>query len=211
VTTCRLEARIDADGALNEATLVESWAGNEASDIRRYYAGKPADDRRRDVLEDLQGRFPGSTIEDYGIEGLDQMEAPVVETTRMAGGRLGKRVSSMLILEPARIGYGLVSRRLPPPPRRWPLKVGSPREERIDVSIELPPGWVPEELPEPLHLDSSDIEVETDWSYADGKLSYRRTARLLVSRIPPDRYPSFRDALSRLQQERSCAVVLVPR
>jgi hypothetical protein len=211
LTTRRLAARIDADGALTEATLVESWTGNEASDIRSYYAGKPADDRRRDVLEDLQGRFPGSVVEDYRIEGLNQVEAPVVETTHIAGGRLGKRVSTMLILEPARSGFGLIGTRLPPPPRRWPLKVGSPREERVDVSIELPTGWVPEELPEPLHLDSSDMEVETDWAFADGKLVYRRTARLLTSRVPPDRYASFRDALSRLQQERNCAVVLVPR
>jgi hypothetical protein len=211
VTTRRLEARIDADGALTEATLVESWTGNQASDIRHYYAGKPEDDRRRGVLEDLQDRFPGAVVEDYRIEGLNEVEAPVVETTRMTGGRLGKRVSTMLILEPARSGYGLLGTRLPPPPRRWPLKVGSPREERVDVSVELPTGWVPEELPEPLHLESGDMEVETEWAFAAGKLTYRRTARLLVSRVPPDRYASFRDALSRLQHERASAVVLVPR
>jgi hypothetical protein len=211
VTTHRLEARIDADGALTAATLVDSWTGNKASDIRHYYAGKPEDDRRRDVLEDLQGRFPGSVVEDYRIEGLSEVEAPVVETTRMTGGRLGKRVSTMLILEPARSGYGLLGTRLPPPPRRWPLKVGSPREERVHVSIELPSGWVPEELPEPLRLESGDMEVETEWAFAAGKLTYRRTARLLASRVPPERYASFRDALSRLQQERASAVVLVPR
>jgi hypothetical protein len=211
VTTRRLEAKVAADGALLEATLVESWTGNEASDIRIYYAGKPDDDRRRDVLEDLQGRFPGSIVEDYRIEGLNDVEAPVVETTRLTGGRLGKRVATMLILEPAQSGYGLITTRLPPPPRRWPLRVGSPRAERIDVSIELPTGWVPEELPEPLHMSSSDMEVDTDWAFADGKLIYRRTARLLVPRVPPDRYGSFRDALSRLQQEGAGAVVLVPR
>jgi hypothetical protein len=210
VTSRRLEARIDARGALTEATLVESWTGNDASDIRRYYAGKPEDDRRRDVLEDLQERFPGSVVQDYRIEGLNEVEAPVVETTLISGGRLGKRVSTMLIVEPARSGYGLLGRSLPPPPRRWPLKVGSPRVERVDVSIEMPAGWAPEALPEPLHLDSSDLQVETDWAFADGKLTYRRTARLLVSRVPPDRYASFRDALSTLRQERSRAVVLVP-
>ena len=161
------------------------------------------------MLQDLQDRFPGATVQDYRVEGLDQVEDPVVETTRLAGGRLGKRLSDLLILEPAQCTYGLIARVLPPPPRLWPLSVGSPREEQVDISIELPVGWVPEELPLPLRLDSPDMKIEGDWSYADGKLNYRRTARLLVSRVPPDRYATFRDALLQLQGENTRAVVLV--
>lgn len=210
-TTRMLQAKVDEQGGLTAATLVETWTGNRAADVRRYYSGKSDDERHRDVLEDLQDRFPGTKIDEYHIEGLELVEDPVVETSRLSGGRLGTRASDLLILEPGKAARGLITGPLPPPPRRWPLNLGAPREERVEISIAIPEGWGPERLPEALHIDSDRLEVHSTWSFADGTVTFRRSARLLVSRVSAEEYVDFRDQITKMQAEEDRAVVFVHR
>ncbi len=208
-TTRILEAGIDEQGTILEATLVESWTGTRASGMRGYYGGMSEEEHHQAVLHDLGDRFPGSEIVEYSIEGLKQQDDPIQESTKLLGGRLGKRISDLLIVEPGKLSYGLLTRNLPPPPRESPVLAGLPREERIASSIRVPQGWSPEELPAPLMLETPELEVSAQWLFADGSLKYERTARLLMHRIPPERYSEFRTALSRLQAEDNRAVVFV--
>lgn len=193
-----IRASLDEQGMVLEARLEERWEGTRAIGIRGYYEGRSAAEHRQAALEDLQSRFPGAKITEYRIEGLEEVSGPVVETTTVTGGRVGKRVGPLLIVEPDRMGFGVISSRLPPPPRHWPLDVGSPREERLDVTIEGPVGWVPEEVPEPFEHVSDFLEARCEWSVEENRLRYRRTLRLLESEVPPERYESFRDEVGRI-------------
>jgi hypothetical protein len=206
----RLRSRIDDQGRLLEATLEEAWSGTIASRVRGHYRGMDEEERRADVLEDVQGRFPGATVAEHRIEGLDEPLAPVVETTRLAGGRAGKRVGDLLILEPGSATYGLLHREpLPAPPRRWPLDLGLPRQEVAEIAIDVPAGWVPEELPGGIEVSSPFLEARSAWILEAGKLVYRRSAALLRAQVPPDDYPAFREQVLRVEAEDARAVVFV--
>ena len=204
-----LTASLDDTGKMLEGSLVETFGGSAATFVRGFYAGKSHEERKRDILSDLQDRFAGTTVVDYAIDGLDRPEASIVETTRITAGRFGKRVGELLILEPGREGYGVVSAALAPPPRRWPLDVGGPREEIVEVTLSVPPGWTPEELPAPMDVETPEITAHAQWRLEDDRLAYRRTARLLVSEVPPDRYAAFRTTVRRVAGEDGRAIVFV--
>ena len=205
------EGRVSESGNLIAGTLTESWSGTEAARVRAYYAGKTAEERERDVLVDLQDRFTGARVESYEIEGLEGTNQAVTETSVIRDGRFGKRVADLLILEPGGVGYGVVQLRLPPPPRKWPLRPGNPRREELEVVLEMPSDWTVEELPEPFGLESEDLRAHGEWAVDGAKLIYRRDAELLSLEISPERYEAFRDDLAALDRADRQAVVLVTR
>jgi hypothetical protein len=204
-----VRVRLDDQGEAVEATLEESWEGTRATAVRGYYEGRTLAEHRQAALENLQRRFPGSQIGEYAIEGLEEVGRPVVETTRVAGGRVGKRVGPMLVVEPGKMGFGVVFNRLPPPPRRWPLELGNPREEHLDVTIEGPEGWLPEEAPEPFEHASDFLEARCEWAIEENRLRYRRTLRLLQGEVPPEHYESFRDEVRRINGASRQGIVFV--
>jgi hypothetical protein len=208
-TLRRVDVEIDAEGSVVRARLEEKWTGTSASYVRRYYSGMSEDEHRAEVLEDLQDRFPGTQIVEYAVEGLDDVVKPVVETTTLQGGRLGKRVGDLLILEPGKTGYGLLAATLPKPPRTWPYQVGRPRQEDLRVSIQIPGGWKPEAVPDPLELESDYFVAGAAWSADDGKITYEREVSVLRKEVPVEDYPAFReDALKVRSQDRQ-AIVLI--
>lgn len=210
-TTRSLDVRVDEQGDVIDATLVETWTGTSASWVRRYYAGSTDEQHRRKALEDLNERVPGATMTDYAIEGLDDIHVDVTETTKMEGGRLGKRVGDLIILEPGKAGYGLLGGTLKKPPREYPYRLGLPREERLQITIRAPEGWVPEETPQGLSIETDHFRVETAWSTTDGAITYDRTARILEQEVSPEDYAAFREQFNRARGEDRRAIVLVPQ
>ena len=204
-----LDVEVDEQGRLLRANLVETWSGSSAATVRDYYSGLSDEQHRATVLENLQGRFPGTVVADYRIEGLDEICRPVVETTVMEGGRLGKRVGDLLILEPGQTGYSLLRGTLPKPPRKWPFGLGRPRREQLRVTLRTPEGWAPEELPEAAEVASSYLSARADWSVEDRTVTYRREMSLLAVEVPVEDYPAFREELLRARGADRQAVVLV--
>lgn len=210
LTRRSLRARLSESGELSEATLTESWTGTAAARVRSFYSGKTAEERRRDVATDLQGRFGGASLASWEVRGLDDA-GEVTEVTVFRGGRLGNRVGDLLIVEPGSAGHGVVRMTLAPPPRRWSLLPGNPRREELEVILELPERLVVEELPDPFELETAELRASGAWEVEAGRLIYRRDAELETPRVDAARYEAFRDAVGRLAGADARAVVLVPR
>jgi hypothetical protein len=133
----------------------------------------------------------------------------VVESTALEGGRLGKRVGDLLILEPGDVGYGLLRGTLPKPPRQWPFVLGRPRREELRVTVRIPEGWDFEELPGAVEVDSPYVSARSEWSAEGGRLSYRREMSLLQVEVPAEDYAAFREELLRVRAADRQAVVLI--
>ena len=58
-------------------------------------------------------------------------------------------------------------------------------------------------------MPSRDPQAGSEWKTGGGTLAYRRTARLLASEIPVERYAQFRESLQKVQAEDARAVVFV--
>jgi hypothetical protein len=206
-----VEAEVDGTGFLQQAELVETYEGVTATEARYLYSRLGTGDFRGIVMGSLQDRFPGATYISHTVEGLQDHDAPVVLRYRLHGGKFGKRVSSMLILEPGRCAGSIVSENLPAPPRKWDLRLERPELEEVEIRIRIPEGWEPEELPGSSELDTPELFVRSSWDMKDGVLAYSRMVRLSVDTIPPDRYPDYREAGFRANREAAQGVVFVRR
>jgi hypothetical protein len=73
----------------------------------------------------------------------------------------------------------------------------------------VPEGYAPESLPAVLELSAGGVEARAEWSFAEGRLRYRRLARLTSHGVEADDYTAFRDAVRRLDAADATAVVFV--
>jgi hypothetical protein len=205
-----LRGKIDARGALAEGRIEDRYTGTRAAEVRCYYAGASQQQHRDAVARDVQETIPGTTVADYRIEGLQSFDLPVLEILDLRGGRVGKRIGELLVLEPGRLAPTPFEA-LPAPPRRWPLRVGSPRRLEVEIVLDLPAELEPEALPAAASLDTAMISGQAAWGFEEGRLIYRRRADLMGGTIAPEDYPAFRDALHTVQAWDATGVVLVPR
>ena len=202
-----LQARLDEHG-VNQAATIERLSSGWEAVVARSRAGRSLDESRGRTEREVQAWLPGAVIRERRIEGLDRPRAPVREILRLEGGRIGKRVGEILVVEPARGALPLLGRGLPDSTRRSSLDIGLPREETIEVRIDLPPGWLPEQIPPPAAVAATDLSASSAWSFEDGSLSYRRTARLLSAEVTPERYEEFREAVRRVRGEDDRPVIV---
>ncbi len=208
----RVSLEVAGDGTVASATIVDTWEGGAAPWARERFAGLAPDERDAALARSFQDCLPGATVSDYRVEGLDRTEGPIVETVRLRGGRAGKRVSTMLILQPGRCAATIVPERLPPPPRRWDLWLsGSPATSIDEVRVTVPDGWIPEEIPGPAEIATPEIAASSAWRFENGVLTYRRESRVLETEIPSARYPAYHDAAAAIRGDASQGIVLVRR
>jgi hypothetical protein len=204
-----MSATVDEHGALTQGRVAERWGGLAGKRVRMALQAQSIEERRRQWQERLQATLPGTEMAGVTFDGIDRIADDVTAEASLGAGHLGKRVGDLLVVEPGRIGGGLVRETLAPPPRQYALDLDHPREDHVVARIALARGWAPEALPPPMTVSVESISGRATWAFRDGALTYERTATLLVGDVPPEAYASFRDALVRLQSADAMAVVFV--
>lgn len=203
-----LRARVDEQGAMSEGSLERTWTGAEAVSTRYRYSGMRVTQRETSAKRRIQDRFPGASVTEYGIEGLDDPYVSVVESMRLEGARIGRRVGPLLFVE-----SGASESLFPALPKswEWSLWLDPPSERTVEVHLALPGGWAPEEMPPRLEIATTDLIARAAWTLEETGLSYRRSVVLLSSEIPPERIAEFRDAVLKIGGADAYTVALVPQ
>ncbi len=200
---------VNDQAVIVKGTSEERWFGIAAAEMRSYFGSRSENERRHAWSELHQAQFPGSTIALTRLDGLDKPLDPIDARAEITAGRGGRRVENMLILEPGRGTAGVVTQALAPPPRRYPLDLEHAGENRTVVHVTVPAGWTPEEVPAPIDAAGDLFTGAASWSFADGVLTYTRSATLKVASIPVERYSEFRSAVGRLRAADARGIVFV--
>lgn len=100
------------------------------------------------------------------------------------------------------------------PTRVHPLVIGAPFDERLEVSLTLPPGMRFEALPEPVSVSDMWVRYErtvaTEAAEVGGeRLSLTRTTRVPVARVAPAEYPRLVDSLRAIEQAEALHITAV--
>jgi hypothetical protein len=70
-----------------------------------------------------------------------------------------------------------------------PIDLDQTLEAQDDYTIELPPGYAVDEIPEPIKLDLGFASYESSSTVKDDVLHYTRTYTVREVTLPADKYP----------------------
>ncbi len=204
--TRSMDVRLAADGSA-EVEVAERIVGAEAPRYRNVYQSGGT---RHDRLERaLRATFPGLVLESQTMQNLEDLESPIEVEYRARVPQLARRDGSGLRVPPT-VLEDLLRGLAPRAARRYPLELGSTSAYVEERTVHVPSGHRAAVLPDGGEAESEfgllRMRVENDGR----QIRTRTELELRADRVPPDRYPAFRQWVERADAILRQQIVLAP-
>lgn len=207
---------------LREAKLSLDASGNLTGSVDELRWGAPASIEREELLETVPAkraevfeRFLGSSLADFALSKaaigeLDRYDESLSLTYQFAAHGYAKSAGDLLILRPRVLGVdsALLNVLIRKDVRRYPVQFSD--ATRLDdlVDIKLPPGYKPEELPQPLSTDCAYASYKSAVTLSGDVLHYQRTYEVKDVDVPADKLRELRNFYQQVaDDERSSAIL----
>jgi hypothetical protein len=201
----RVEASLAADGSLT-AAIREKAAGRWAVGYRREFRGLSRPDYQKTIEGWITSGASGARVSK--VEPRDDLSGGRfdldIDFTAQAYAQLMQ--DRLLVFKPA-----IVSRReslsLTEVKRMHPIVIKATAYSE-SVSVKLPAGFVVDEMPDPVKLETSFGSYATTYEVKDGQLLFTRKLVQRAATIPVDGYASVRSFFQKIRAAELAPVVL---
>jgi Domain of Unknown Function with PDB structure (DUF3857)/Transglutaminase-like superfamily len=202
----KVEGRMDDQGHLT-AHLVTEYFGQSGAGIR-YFSTHREFDQMKKVLERSYSRQLGGvtldkiTPTDHAIE--NRMELAL----DLGVGQFGQSMrQTMLVVKPGVLApvsdYWFSKKE-----RKLPVKL-EPRLRKDSVAIQLPSGFVVDEIPDPVTIESPYGAYHASWKTADDSVTFEQSLEVKDTRAAPAEYPEVKDFFDKVLAGESAPVILL--
>lgn len=188
----------------------EVYTGSEAA-LKRYRLQRLDPTQRKKSIETFLSFFiPSSDVTAFDVKDLDQPNKPLTVTYSFTANNYAKPVGNLLLLRPRVVGakgqdsFEDQHKR----ERRYPVEFENLTSQTDHIEITLPPGYVPDEVPEPLSIDPGPVSYASKVEIKDNLLRYDREYKIKDVFIGADRLQELKRFYRQLAGEEQNAVVL---
>jgi cellulose synthase operon protein C len=185
----RLVIAVDGEG---NATVegAEDYRGVEAAGLRNSIEKLDAPSRRQAMEQSLARTFRSPSLLDLAVEGEAALEAPITLRWRARVEGWARLEEGRAVVEaplfPARLGARFLQRAA----RERPLLLAGDERSTTELTISLPPGWMPAPV-EPPTVTSAYGSYRREERGEAGRLLRTDTYDLRRGRVAPGDYPAF--------------------
>lgn len=204
---------------LRSAKLILSPLGTLSGEVHEIRWGKPAVDRRAQLLE-AQGAERSKVLESFlagflgnfiltgaEVENLEKIDASLVLRYRFLAENYAKKTGNLLLLRPRVLGEkgdDLLERK----ERKYPVEFADATLQSDVFEIALPPGYEVDELPPPVELDAGFASYRSKVDVSGNVLRYQRTYEIKEVIVPTKRLEELKSFYRKVAaDERSSAVL----
>jgi hypothetical protein len=177
-----------------------------------FYRGRSQSDLRRMYDERVAHYVSQAAFRTASIEGAEDNRKQIVEKFSFAGDFATASSGDSWFFQPFFL-TGMAVPEVGPRPRLLPLDLGTPFRQKGEYRIELPPGMRIDRVPDKTSIKSEFGELQVEYSLNGNILLATQTLSFTVSRIPPEKYPEFRDFVNaslRAERQRLRVQKIVP-
>ena len=207
----QVSLRLDADGT-GHATVVETLRGYAATSARAALRRMNESVRTRQFEAYVGGMVAGASLEQLTVEGVEDVEAPVVMrysfTAPGVASRQGERLvfDGMFHTEAARTWAEA-------PTRTVALWNGDPVNATLELDVTLPAGARVDAVPEDESGEAPGTRWSLRWSRGSTGFSLRRAVEVPTGRVSVADYPRFAASVRALDtaDTRRVLVTVAPR
>jgi hypothetical protein len=192
-----------------KGTVTEKRFGDLADDRREMYTSGDEKEQREYLDHVLENDFTAFTASDVKAENVSSLNKDFTLTYAITADRYAKSTGPLLMVRPRVLGdIGLANfdRDVEPKVRTVPIDLGETMQLADDYTIELPPGYVVDELPDPVKLDLGFAAYQSAVEVSGNTMRYKRTYTVRQVTLPANRYSDVRklaDAIASDQESRA--------
>jgi transglutaminase-like putative cysteine protease len=200
-----IHAQLAADGSL-EATVVEQRFGYSAERPRVTFT-EGSQQQQRDYLEKrLRRDLDSVSIEKVAAEHSTDLSQPLELDYSFRVASYARSAGDLLLVRPRILGSDAWA--LPRESRAWPIDL-SAVQTRIDhIDVTLPPGYVVDELPDPVSLDTDFASYHSVVTADATGLHYSREYTVKQLQLDASRYDDVRKFGERVAYDEATSAVL---
>lgn len=187
---------LDADGT-GHATVVETLRGYAATGARAVLRRMNAANRTRQFEAYVGGMVAGASLESLAVEGVEDVEAPIVLRYAFSApgvaNRLGARLTfdGILHTEAARTWAEA-------PTRTVPLWNGDPVNATLALTVRIPAGARIEELPDAEQGSAPGVTWSMRWARTADGFRMERRVQVPTGRVRVEDYGAFAETVRAL-------------
>lgn len=192
----RVELTLDADGT-GHAAVVETLRGYAATGARSVLRRMNAANRTRQFEAYVGGMVAGASLESLAVEGVDDVEAPIVLRYAFSAPGVGNRLGSRLTFDG--IFHTEAARTWAETPTRTvPLWNGDPVNATLELTVRVPEGARVEALPDAAEGRAAGVNWSMRWTRAEGGFRVERRVQVPTGRVSVEDYAAFAEAVRAL-------------
>jgi hypothetical protein len=186
-----VKLHLQSDGA-GAAEVAARYFGVSNSKRHVFYRGRSQSEILRGFEERVTRYASQASFRNASISGTEDNRRQITEQFSFAGNFATASSGNSWFFQPL-ILSGIAVPEVGPRPRQLPLDVGAPYHVKVDYRVELPAGMRVERLPDKVSVKSEFGEITIEYSMNGDALVAMQMMSFAQSRIPPDKYPDFRD------------------
>ncbi len=197
--------QLSADGTLS-GEVVEKQFGDLA-ERRRMIFGRDDEKKQQEYMDrNIARDFSSVSLTKLKVENLSALNKDLTTSFDLQAAHFATPTGPLLMVRPRVLGsFALhVDRKA----RRVPIDLEQTMSGSDEYEIALPPGYVVDELPDPVTLDMGFAKYQSSTEVHDGKLYYKRTYTQREVSLPANKYPELQKLAAVIGNDEESRAVL---
>lgn len=196
---------LNPDGTLS-GEVIEDLSGKHASIFREEMFEANQQQRTHLFEEELNDSLQGATLESADVQQLEDLQKDVTVKLKFTTSRYGQVRGPLMLVRPRVLGEKsfVVERK----ERHYPFVLSGVSQEADHFEIDIPKGYVVDDVPEPTTVDSGFASYESKVEVNGAKLRYDRKLVVRQLEVPAAKVPDLRKFEGIIGADESAAVIL---
>ena len=198
-----------ADGTLT-GDITDVFTGVDAARERGLLKEADTKEVHDQLEENLSSDLPSVDFKGYEFHETGTLDQPVTLNLHLSDPSYAHSAGPLLLLRPRVVGDDAhsVPEVMENKTRVYPIEIGHPGDWRDSFDITLPPGYVVDETPDPVDVDTDFASYHSSTTAKGNVLHYERDYVVRQVEIPPEKAADFRKLESAILFDEKGAAVL---
>jgi Domain of Unknown Function with PDB structure (DUF3857)/Transglutaminase-like superfamily len=201
-----LSSKGDLSGEMQELR----W-GEPASDDREAFLGTEPS-KRAEIIESFLGEFLNNfVLTGASLGDLNKYDENFTVNYKFVSPGYADVTGNMLVVRPRIVGdkyTSFLTLFTGKKARQYPVQFEDTTLQSDIFDITVPPGYVADGLPKPVNANCAYADYQSQTTFADGVLHYKRTFEIKGVTVPVEKLPEIRDFLQQVAADQQSAAVL---
>lgn len=197
--------QLQDDGSL-KGNIVEKRFGDLSESRRDLYTSGNAKEQQEFLDHVLQQDFTSFKVANVKVENVESLNKELTTTYSLEAPKFGKTMGGLLMVRPRVLGREDIE--LNHELRTIPIDLKQTMQEQDEYAIELPPGYVLDEVPNPVALDLGFAAYSSSSKLDGNTLRYTRTYTVRELTLSPDKYGDLQKLAMTISVDEQSSAVL---